>query len=37
MRIDKGVKMGIVTDVKTELRKIDFRKVSYLATDLGEQ
>ncbi|BDS13510.1 ExbD/TolR family protein [Aureispira anguillae] len=36
MRIDKSVKMGIVTDVKTELRKIDFRKVSYLATDLGE-
>lgn len=36
LRIDKGVKMGIVTDVKTELRKIDFRKVSYLATDLGE-
>jgi len=36
MRIDKKVKMGIVTDVKTELRKIDFRKVSYLATDLGE-
>lgn len=36
MRVDKGVKMGIVTDVKTELRKIDFRKVSYLATDLGE-
>jgi biopolymer transport protein ExbD len=37
MRVDKSVKMGIVTDVKTELRKIDFRKVSYLATDLGEQ
>lgn len=36
LRIDKDVKMGIVTDVKTELRKIDFRKVSYLATDLGE-
>lgn len=36
LRIDKDVKMGIVTDVKTELRKINFRKVSYLATDLGE-
>ena len=36
MRVDKGVKMGLVTDVKTELRKIDFRKVSYLASDLGE-
>ncbi|MGH1337475.1 MAG: ExbD/TolR family protein [Aureispira sp.] len=36
LRIDRDVKMGIVTDVKTELRKIDFRKVSYLATDLGD-
>jgi len=36
MRIDKDVKMGIITDVKTELRKVDFRKVSYLATDLGD-
>ena len=36
LRVDKGVKMGIVTDVKTELRKIDFRKVSYLASDLGD-
>ncbi len=34
MRIDKDVKMGIVTDVKTELRKVNFRKVSYLATDI---
>jgi biopolymer transport protein ExbD len=34
MRVDRDVKMGIVTDVKTELRKIDFRKVSYLASDL---
>jgi biopolymer transport protein ExbD len=37
LRIDKDVKMGTVTDVKTELRKIDFRKVSYLATDLGDE
>lgn len=36
MRVDEGVRMGIVTDVKTELRKIDFRKVSYLASDRGE-
>jgi len=36
LRIDKEVKMGIITDVKTELRRKDFRKVSYLATDLGE-
>jgi len=34
MRVDRDVKMGIVTDVKTELRKINFRKVSYLASDL---
>jgi len=37
LKVDSDVTMGIVTDVKTELRKIDFRKVSYLATDLGEQ
>ena len=37
LRVDKDVKMGIVTDVKTELRRIDFRKVSYLATDLGDE
>lgn len=36
MRVDEGVRMGIVTDVKTELRKIDFRKVSYLAADRGD-
>jgi biopolymer transport protein ExbD len=36
MRVDKEVKMGIITDVKTELRKKDFRKVSYLATNLEE-
>jgi len=37
IRTDKEVRMGIVTDVKTALRKIDFRKVSYLASDLGEK
>lgn len=37
MRVDKNVKMGIVTEVKTELRKIDFRKICYLASDLGDQ
>ena len=31
MRIDKEVKMKIITEVKTELRKINLRKVSYLA------
>lgn len=36
MRIDKNVKMGIITEVKTELRKVDFRKVSYLASDFVE-
>ena len=36
MRVDKEVKMGIVTEVKTELRKVNFRKVSYLASDAGE-
>ncbi len=37
MRVDKGVKMGIVTDVKTELRKVNFRKVSYLASSLAPE
>lgn len=36
MRIDKEVKMGLITEVKTELRKVNFRKVSYLASDSGE-
>lgn len=36
MHIDKDVKMGLITEVKTELRKTNFRKVSYLATDIGE-
>ena len=31
LKVDKDVKMGIITEVKMELRKIDFRKVSYLA------
>ena len=31
MKIDKDVKMGLITEVKTELRKINLRKVSYLA------
>ncbi len=31
MRIDKDAKMGIITKVKTELRKVNLRKVSYLA------
>ena len=31
LRIDGEVRMGIVTEVKTELRKQNMRKVSYLA------
>lgn len=31
MKIDGEVKMGLITDVKTELRKANFRRVSYLA------
>jgi biopolymer transport protein ExbD len=31
LRIDAEVKMKIITEVKTELRKSDFRRVSYLA------
>lgn len=37
IRTDKEVRMGIVTEVKTELRKVNFRKVSYLATDIGKK
>ena len=31
LRVDKEVKMGIVTDVKQELRKIGALKVNYSA------
>lgn len=31
MKIDGNVKMGIITDVKTELRKQNLRKVTYIA------
>ncbi|WCL82309.1 biopolymer transporter ExbD [Saprospira sp. CCB-QB6] len=31
MKIDGEVKMGLITDVKTELRRANFRRVSYLA------
>ena len=31
LRIDQEVKMKLITEVKTELRKSDFRRVSYLA------
>lgn len=33
LKVDGDVKMGIVTDVKSALRKINFRKVSYLANE----
>lgn len=36
LKVDKEVKMGIVTEVKTELRKLNFRKVSYLANKRTE-
>lgn len=36
LKVDKDVKMGIVTEVKMALRKIDFRKVSYLANQRTE-
>jgi biopolymer transport protein ExbD len=31
LKVDGDVKMGIITDVKTELRKQNLRKVSYIA------
>jgi len=36
MKIDGEVKMGLITDVKTELRKANFRRVSYLANKRAE-
>lgn len=32
MKIDKDVKMGLVQDIKTELRKVDQLKVNYTTT-----
>lgn len=37
LKVDGEVKMGLVTDVKTELRKANFRKVSYLANQRGKE
>ncbi len=37
LKVDSEVKMGIVTEVKTELRKANFRKVSYLANKKGKE
>lgn len=35
LRVDKGVTMGIVTEIKTELRKLGQLKVNYSAKPLG--
>lgn len=32
LRVDKGVKMGIITDVKQQLRKVNALKINYSAT-----
>ncbi len=31
LKVDKSIKMGIVTKVKLELRKADFRKITYVS------
>lgn len=37
LKVDEGVKMGIIQDVKQALRKVDARKVNYeTVNDLGE-
>jgi biopolymer transport protein ExbD len=36
LRIDKEVKMGIITDVKTELRKANALKINYSSRPKGE-
>jgi len=37
LRIDKAVTMGIVSDVKTELRKADALKINYSALPRGDE
>jgi len=36
IKADKEVKMGLITDIKQELRKINQRKVNYSSTPRGE-
>lgn len=36
IKADKEVKMGIITDIKQELRKINQRKVNYSSTPRGD-
>jgi len=36
IKADKDVKMGLITDVKQALRKINQRKVNYSSTPRGE-
>lgn len=31
LKVDKGIKMGIVSQIKLELRKADFRKITYIS------
>lgn len=31
LKVDKNIKMGIVSKVKLELRKVDFRKITYVS------
>jgi len=36
IKADKEIKMGVITDIKQELRKINQRKVNYSSTPRGE-
>ena len=37
LKVDKNIKMGIVSQVKLELRKADFRKITYVSVREEEE
>lgn len=37
LKVDKSIKMGVVTKVKLELRKADFRKITYVSVSEGQE
>ncbi len=37
LKVDKNIKMGIVSKVKLELRKADFRKITYVSVRAEEE
>lgn len=37
MKVDKGIKMGIVAKAKLELRKADLRKITYISENVSDE